>query len=213
MRFLGRYALIASLAGIVPQSPATQGSGPPEACGPMDAPYKVTIRITASDARRASLPEFRDTVKRTLCNDASWVGTGKMRIRFMSGGDLRIGLWTANETEERCMDLIGLSVDRKYSCADSSQREVVINGRAWNNGGPGWPEDAGLLRYRRMLINHETGHALQQRHRDCPAEGAKAPVMMQQSKGMNLNGLTCTPNPWPLGYERRTLTPPSFYRV
>jgi hypothetical protein len=111
------------------------------------------------------------------------------------------------------MDLIGLSVSRKYSCADSAQREVVINGRAWDNATDGWPDDAGLVRYRRMLINHETGHALRQRHRDCPRDGAKAPVMMQQSKGMNLNGFTCTPNPWPLPREIDSLSPPSFYSV
>lgn len=215
-RFVARYALVASLAGLLPVLPAgnaPSGSAPPNACGPIDAPYKVRIRITASDARRESLPEFRDTIKRTLCDPKSWVATGEMRIKFVRYGDLRIGLWTASETEERCMELIGLSVDHKYSCADSAQREVVINGRAWDNAGPGWPEDAGLLRYRRMLINHETGHALAQRHRDCPRDGAKAPVMMQQSKGMNLNGFTCEPNPWPLSSERRTLEPPSFYRV
>ena len=110
------------------------------------------------------------------------------------------------------MALIGLSVGRKYSCADSSQREVVINGRAWDNTTSGWPKDAGRLMYRRMLVNHEVGHALGQRHRDCTGNGRKAPVMMQQSKGMNLNGYTCKPNPWPLARELRSLSPPSVYQ-
>jgi hypothetical protein len=30
-------------------------------------------------------------------------------------------------------------------------------------------------------------------------------VMMQQSKSLTSGGKTCTPNPWPLGYEKSAL--------
>lgn len=210
-RFFSRYALVAAVATSLPVLPATQVGSAPDLCGPVDAPYRVTIRITASQARRSSLPEFKEIVKRTLCSELSWVGGGQLRLKFKADGDLRIGLWTASETEERCMQLIGLSVDRRYSCADSSQREVVVNGRAWDNAQPSWPES--LLRYRRMLVNHEVGHALAQRHRYCTRDGAKAPVMMQQSKGLTQDGNTCRANPWPLASEIRSLSPPSFYRA
>jgi hypothetical protein len=56
-----------------------------------------------------------------------------------------------------------------------------------------------------MLVNHEVGHTLGQRHRNCPTDGNPAPVMMQQSKGTTTAGRTCRPNPWPLGYEKRSL--------
>lgn len=211
-RFGARYALLAALVSSLPVMPAQVPSGAaPNACGPVDAPYKVTIRITASQARRDSLPEFREIVKRTLCNEDSWIESGKLRLKFTSTGDLRVGLWTASETEERCMQLIGLSVNRTYSCADSSQREVVVNARAWDNGQPSWP--GSLLKYRRMLVDHEVGHAFAQRHRYCTTDGAKAPVMMQQSKGLTQDGNTCIANAWPLGNEIRSLSPPSFYRV
>jgi hypothetical protein len=48
-----------------------------------------------------------------------------------------------------------------------------------------------------MLINHEVGHRLGYGHVLCPEEGALAPVMMQQTKFLTAEGVTCRPNPWP----------------
>jgi hypothetical protein len=63
---------------------------------------------------------------------------------------------------------------------------------------PQWTGD--LATYRQMLINHEFGHLLGQRHPpapQCPVAGEPALVMSQQST--ELDG--CLPQPWPLPAE------------
>jgi len=67
----------------------------------------------------------------------------------------------------------------------------MINLDRWNGGAAGFAGP--LADYRRYVVNHEVGHALGYEHRGCPATGALAPVMMQQTKGTG----ACMPNPWP----------------
>jgi hypothetical protein len=73
----------------------------------------------------------------------------------------------------------------------------MINAFRWAQGA----ETFGAARvheYRQMLINHEVGHRLGHSHVGCPKQGAPAPVMMQQTKFLSLDGgPTCKPNPWP----------------
>ena len=47
--------------------------------------------------------------------------------------------------------------------------------------------------YRAAVVNHEVGHTLGKDHVGCDGSGLRAPVMMQQSKGL----AGCLANPWP----------------
>ena len=80
----------------------------------------------------------------------------------------------------------------RSSCRNET--EIIINNFRWKEGAVDFGRD--IETYRLYLINHETGHLLGWQHKECPKEGAIAPVMMQQSKGTN----GCLPYGWPV-YE------------
>ena len=71
----------------------------------------------------------------------------------------------------------------------------MINAWRWAQGSETYGDD--IRGYRQMLVNHEVGHRLGYGHVLCPGEGALAPVMMQQTKFLTTDGVTCEPNPWP----------------
>jgi uncharacterized protein DUF3152 len=175
---------------------------PSPTCGSSGARV-VRFRVLVERGLPMTPTTFVSELRKVLCDERSWIGSGEVRFRYDPNGPLLIGLRTADSTEDRCMALIGLSVNHYYSCA--TRAEVVLNADRWFHGSRFWPGPVPV--YRAMLINHEVGHALGQRHRPCPKEGNPAPVMMQQSKGLTTGDNTCKPNPWPLGYEKRSLDP------
>ena len=161
----------------------------------------VRFRVIVESGLKTTPGLFASEVLKVLCDKRSWIGSGKVQFRYDPAGPLLVGLRTADSTERRCMALIHLSVNRYYSCATRS--EVVLNADRWFTGSRSWPGT--VSHYRQMLVNHEVGHALGQHHRSCMIDGNRAPVMMQQSKGLSAGGNTCTPNAWPLAYEKRSL--------
>ena len=157
----------------------------------------VLFRVSVEDDLPTTPPLFAAAVRRTLCDPRSWIGSGFVRFRYDPNGPLLISLRSPLATERRCMQLIRLSVNMMYSCGTS--REVVLNAARWFGGSPSWPGP--VDEYRQMLTNHETGHALGLGHQTCRTDGAPAPVMMQQSKGLSTGSRTCVRNPWPLAEE------------
>ena len=89
-------------------------------------------------------------------------------------------------TDRLCypLDTIG-----QLSCRNGNR--VILNARRWATAVPWY---AGRMAdYRAYLVNHEVGHQLGHGHKGCPAPGAPAPVMLQQSKSL----YGCKANPWP----------------
>lgn len=142
--------------------------------------FSVAVEGGVRVDRRA----FAASVERTLDSPRGW-GGGFRRVD--SGRiDFRVVLSSAGLTDRMCLPLMTRS---RYSCARDGV--AVLNARRWRGGADSWRGDLGG--YRRYMVNHEVGHLLGHGHLPCPSAGARAPVMMQQTKGVG----SCRPNAWP----------------
>ena len=135
---------------------------------------------------------FAREVARTLADRRGWrqAGYGFARVDALPA-DFRVALASPRTTDRLCAPL---ATRGRLSCV--SGRRAVLNVLRWRRGAAPYRKD--LPAYRRYLVNHEVGHLLGRYHSSCPEEGARAPVMMQQTKGVD----GCTPNAWPLPTER-----------
>lgn len=136
-------------------------------------------------------PEQAALLMEEVLNDKrSWRGTGRWRFQLVKAGqaaDLHAYIVTPGTTDKLCAPLLTRG---EVSC--QSGNRVVLNAKRWVKGVSFYGDD--VPSYRRYLINHEFGHALGHNHVPCPGSGQLAPVMMQQTKGLD----GCRKNPWPL---------------
>lgn len=139
---------------------------------------------------------FTRDVLAVLCHERSWIASGRVAFQYDPSGRLLVGLRTQQNKNRICSPHTGYG-----SCQKPGQ--VVINANRWFGGSKFLP--LGVADYRRLVLNHEVGHAVGQRHRGCHVDGAPAPVMMQQSLGLETEGRTCKANPWPLRFELETV--------
>jgi Protein of unknown function (DUF3152) len=151
--------------------------------------YTVQVEDGIQVDRRA----VADTIARILGDRRGWGGTGRLSFQRVSSGPVsfRVVLATPSTVNRLCAPLITGGI---YSCGMYGR--AVLNLMRWRHGAP--PFHGDMTKYRRYLVNHEVGHVLGHSHRSCHAAGARAPVMMQQTKGVG----PCRANGWPLAWER-----------
>ena len=133
--------------------------------------------------------ELAAAIDATLADPRGWTAAGDVAppaSRRQRCPRFRIRLATAATVDAHCAPLRTLG---RFSCRQGD--DVMINLARWMEGAA--PSGLSLADYRHYVISHEVGHALGHGHVDCPAAGAPAPVMVQQT--ISLEG--CTPNPWP----------------
>ncbi|MCB1006158.1 MAG: DUF3152 domain-containing protein [Acidimicrobiales bacterium] len=154
----------------------TVGTGPPR-----------TYDVEVEAATGVDPVGFAEAVEAILADARSWIGDGSVAFqRVPAGGSFTVTLATPPTTDQICLPLNTAGI---LSCREGDR--VIINLTRWLEGTTEW--DGSLEEYRAMVINHEVGHALGHGHLGCPGPGQLAPVMMQQTKGLD----GCIGNPWP----------------
>ncbi|MFE0335458.1 DUF3152 domain-containing protein [Streptomyces sp. NPDC058955] len=184
-----------------PIDPKLAGSGDFEAVPGLDkAPgtgQKYRYRVDVEKGLGLDAKLFARAVQQTLNDKRSWAGRGAMTFERISSGepDFVITLASPGTTGAWCAKSgLDTTVDN-VSCDSASTERVMINAFRWAQGSETFGPKA-MLAYRQMLINHEVGHRLGRNHVSCRTPGALAPVMQQQTKSLEIDGIACRPNPW-----------------
>ncbi|MEU9500832.1 DUF3152 domain-containing protein [Streptomyces sp. NPDC048196] len=141
---------------------------------------------------------FAEAVHKTLNDDRSWAHGGQRTFQRVASGpaDFVITLASPGTTAKWCAKSGLDTYEENVSCDSAATDRVMINAYRWAQGAQTYGRDK-MHAYRQMLINHEVGHRLGHNHESCTRQGALAPVMMQQTKFLTTDGVTCRPNSWP----------------
>ncbi|MGY1821180.1 DUF3152 domain-containing protein [Geodermatophilus sp. SYSU D00079] len=136
---------------------------------------------------------FAAAVEGTLGDPRSWGSGGRMSFQRVGAAeatsgayDFKVTLISPGNMETYCP---GVGTGGYTSCRYGDR--AVINLARWETAVPDYQGD--VATYRLYVINHEVGHALGNGHQQCPGPGRPAPVMQQQTLGLE----GCTKNPWP----------------
>jgi len=161
---------------------------PTTVAGPAPVVVRYRVERRTSDAATA---DFEAVVRATLSDPRGWTRAGFLLVPDPAA-EFRVVLAEGPEVDRLCLPYETFAT---YSCQLGPV--VALNADRWRAATPQWTGD--LAGYRVMLVNHEVGHLLGQKHPavQCPGAGQPAPVMAQQST--ELRG--CRPNPWPLDSE------------
>ncbi|MFG2637399.1 DUF3152 domain-containing protein [Streptomyces sp. NPDC048362] len=140
---------------------------------------------------------FAEAVQKTLNDDRSWGHGGVRTFERVSSGkpDFVITLASPGTTAEWCAKSGLDTTEDNVSCDSAATERVMINAYRWAQGSKTYGDK--MVAYRQMLINHEVGHRLGHNHVTCQKDGELAPVMQQQTKFLDHDGIHCLPNPWP----------------
>ncbi|MFJ4620568.1 DUF3152 domain-containing protein [Streptomyces sp. NPDC088812] len=158
---------------------------------------KYTYRVDVEEGLGLDAELFAQAVQTTLNDDRSWAHNGARTFERIYSGDpdFVITLASPGTTADWCARSgLDTTVDN-VSCDSAATQRVMINAYRWAQGSETYGD--AMHSYRQMLINHEVGHRLGYNHVTCDKDGDLAPVMQQQTKFLEHDGIRCLPNAWP----------------
>lgn len=187
---LSRADRLAGLRGRGVPASASGGTAvvPGAGAAPAGRARTVPVRVEVERGLDVDGATFAAFVTGVLNDRRSWGGDGSVGFARTDGAaPLRVVLATPTLADRLCRPL---DTAGRLSCRNGDR--VVLNLERWVTGTPEYAHD--LTAYRRYLVNHEVGHWLGHGHESCPGPGRPAPVMQQQTLGLD----GCRPNSWPL---------------
>ena len=149
----------------------------------------LKIRVQVEKGVAVDPEKFAGFVLATLNDKRSWTENGTRRFaRTDRAADAftTVTLASPQTSADLCRPLRTFG---KLSCRNGNR--VILTSYRWVKAIPEYKGDRDG--YRHYVVNHEVGHALGHGHEYCAGKGKRAPLMMQQTKGL----LGCRPNPWP----------------
>jgi hypothetical protein len=152
----------------------------------------TSYTVEVEDGLPFAVDGVAEVVDATLSDPRGWSATGRHQLRRVNTeASLRVVLASPATADGLCSPL---ETQGRLSCRNGHM--VVLNAWRWANGANGY--ERRLPDYRRYVVNHEIGHALGYPHVTCPGVELPAPVMLQQTIGLD----GCLPNPWPAAVDQ-----------
>jgi hypothetical protein len=162
----------------------------------------MTYRVESENGSGEAAGGFAAQVDKTLADGRGWTAKGEWAFRRVSSGpvDFVVRLATPDTVDKIC-GAAGLFTGGFTSCRTG--QFVVVNLARWELAVPDYEGNVAL--YRQYVVNHEVGHRLGHGHELCSGPGKLAPIMQQQTYGLN----GCAANGWPFVDGKYVSGPPT----